>query len=159
MARSTFIIAIVCGCLFGPTGLAEDYEYDGHKQIKNVTFDKRNCSIKIKGQCGVEGTYKLKDGTLEIHIDGGSSLEVSGEAHKVVIRRMNAASKVRLDNLKIGAGGVEIKDMDGQSVLYIGECGSIDIKSIDGQCLVHYKKGTKLMGQGNVKGLSQLKEE
>lgn len=160
MTRSTFLIAVACCCLVGQTARAEDSEYDGQKKIKNETWDKLNHSIKVNGQSDIEGTYNRKGGTLEIWINGQSGLEVSGEAFKVVIKAMNGQSTVSLRGLKVGAGGVEIKDMNGQSKLYLAECGgTIDIKFIDGQCVVHYKEGTKLAGQDKVKGESKLVPE
>jgi hypothetical protein len=160
MIRSVFLIAWAVICVTSLAARAEDYEYNGQKEVKNQIFTKLNCTIRVNGQSDVEGTYNRKGGTLDIWIDGQSGLEISGEAHEVIIRRINGQSTVSLRALKIGRGGVEIKDMNGQSKLYLADCGgTIDIVFIDGQCAVHYKQGTELAGQRNVRGESKLVPE
>jgi hypothetical protein len=151
-----FAIFAVCCCF--ATASAEDHEYDG-KKVKNERYEKLKCSIKVDGRSEVEGTYNRKDGVLAILIDGKSELEIRGEAHKVIIR-LDGKSTLRLRGMKIGAGGVEITDMGGQSTLYLGKCeGDIDIKSVDGRCTIHCKEGTKVVGRANLSGKSELKVE
>ena len=156
MARRVFAIVAACGCV--ATAFAADHEYDG-KKVKNEQYDKLKCSITIDGRSDVAGTYNRKDGVLVIRIDGKSTFEVGGEAHKVVIR-LDGKSTARLREMKVGAGGVEITDMNGQSTLYLGKCeGNIDIQSVDGRCTIHYREGTKVVGRDNLGGKSELKAE
>jgi hypothetical protein len=160
MFRQTLMVAVVMCCFAGRSAYAEDYEYDHQMKVRDATFDKLNCSIKVNGQSDIEGTYDRKGGTLEIWVNGQSGLEVSGKAYSVVIKLIDGQSTVSLRGLTIGAGGVEIQDMNGQSKLYIADCGgAIDIKAINGQCVVCYKNGTKVIGQEKLKGESVLKKE
>jgi hypothetical protein len=139
--RSRIAVALVC-LLVGRAALAADYEYED-KQMKGVKFNKAECSIKLTEGSWIKGEYKQAKGTLELTVVGKSTLEISGECHKVVIEDVNLQSKVDLKRLKIGAGGVLIKSVSGISHVHLGDCkGKVVIRSINLQSVLHYRKGT-----------------
>lgn len=143
-----------------PTAAADDYKYDGQKTVAGETFTGAACAIQVGGKSSVSGIYSVKDGTLEVTLDGSSTLTVTGAARRVVVRQANGQSTVDLRGLKVGAGGVEVADLNGKSRLLVGSCaGEIAVTSADGGCEVRYKAGTKVVGRDNLKGGSKLVPE
>jgi hypothetical protein len=139
-------------CLLGcQVILAEDFEYDG-KKVGGVKFDKDDeCAITLDNNSIVKGVFNRPKGTIDISVENGSALGISGECRRVVITNLDKKSKIDLTRLKVGAGGVLIVRISGSSRLATGQCaGKIDIRMITGTSVLSYKKGTKIEGEKNV---------
>ena len=160
MTRRHLLLAALVGGLFAPPAGAADHAYDGQKTVTGETFAGESCTIRVGGRSSVAGTYARPTGTVDVTLDGSSTLTLTGEAHKVVIRMANGQSTVDLRGLKVGAGGVEVKDMNGKSRLYVAGCaGPLDITAVDGGCEIRHKDGAKVVGRDNLKGGSKLVAE
>jgi serine/threonine-protein kinase len=136
----------------------EEHEFIG-KALKGVKLDGLECSARVAGKASVEGDYAVPAGTLRLAVEGGT-LKIAGACNRVIVDPLTMQGRLDLKRLKIGAGGVTIKNMAHISHLHLGDCqGKVVIRTMDSISTLHYRRGTVIEGRENVRGLAKLDEE
>lgn len=141
-----------------------DTKIDGQVVANNVKL-KGKTRIEINGQSQVSAGCNDKDAEITVWIDGGagngkgpSKLTVAGKCKKLVIERQNGQTTI--DARELVAEEVLVKDMNGQTTLYVNTA-DMTVENMDGQSHIYFKKysATKPLielNQGGINGQSTV---
>jgi hypothetical protein len=134
------------------------YVYNGVTNEQAVVFEGANPHVSVNGQANVAGRYVRPDGTLRVSANGLTHLKVTGRCRAVIIESANGQAVLDLSGLAVGAGGVQVLMMNGDSRLLVDSDGPIVVKAMNGRTEVRYqqKPHGPEVERGDLRGESRI---